>query len=77
MVLIEISPHDLPAIGLVATCKTLLSTLIDDWDAASCQCESECGFKQTVVIVFIKEAGCVVIFDEKCEGIWVLEMSSL
>jgi hypothetical protein len=52
---IEVSPHDLSVIGIVATCETLLTAVVEEGDASCGKSESKGALEESLVRLCVQE----------------------
>lgn len=46
---VEVSPHDLSVVGVVATSEALLTSIVEEGDTSCGQCESKCALEESLV----------------------------
>jgi len=73
VVAVEVPPHCLSVVGVIATSESLLATIVEEGDAASSKCKSKGALKESVVTLRVKEAGIVMVVDEDTESVNVSE----
>jgi len=52
---IEVSPHDLSVVGVVATCETLLTSVVEEGDASRGKSESKGTLEESLVRLCVQE----------------------
>jgi len=52
---IEVSPHDLSVIGVVATCETLLTAVVEEGDASRGKSKSKGALEESLVRLCVQE----------------------
>ena len=71
---IEVPPHDLSVVGVVATCEALLTSIVKEGDTSGSKSEGKGALEESLVRLRVQEAGVVMIVHKDAESVNILEV---
>lgn len=71
---VEVPPHHLSVVGVVATCEALLTSIVEEGDTSGSQSEGKGALEESLVRVRAQEAGIVVVVHKDTECVDILEV---
>jgi hypothetical protein len=71
---VEVPPHHLSVVGVVATCEALLTSIVEEGDTSGSQSEGKGALEESLVRVGAQEAGIVVVVHKDTECVDILEV---
>jgi len=73
VITIEVSPHNLTILGIVAAGETLFTAIVKEGDTSCSKGKSKSTLKESLISISVEESGVVMIINKKTKGIDILE----